>query len=80
MENDSRPPTWEYGKGYKMKITRVSPLSGKENTLDLDITEEQVLQWKMGELIQDVMPNLNPDEREFLISGVAPGEFEQLFG
>jgi hypothetical protein len=63
-----------------MKITKVSPLSGKENTLDLPVTEEQLLRWKMGDLIQDVMPDLTPDEREFLISGVAPGEFDLLFG
>lgn len=63
-----------------MKITKVSPLSGKETTLDLNVTEEQLLRWKLGDLIQDVMPDLTPDEREFLISGVAPGEFELLFG
>jgi hypothetical protein len=33
-----------------MKITKVLPLSGKETTLDLAVTEEQLLQWKMGDL------------------------------
>ena len=63
-----------------MKITKVSPLTNEENTLDLDITQAQVNQWREGTLIQDVMPHLTPDEREFLISGTAPGEFSELFG
>lgn len=62
-----------------MLITKMSPLTGKENTLDLDITESQLLQWQNGGLIQNVMPHLTPDEREFLISGMAPGEFDEVF-
>lgn len=62
-----------------MKITKKSPLTGKETTLDLDITQSQLIQWQNGALIQNVMPQLTPDEREFLISGIAPGEFDTLF-
>lgn len=63
-----------------MKITKQSPLTGKLNTLDLDITQAQLDRWKSGELIQNVMPNLSADEREFLINGLLPGEFDELFG
>ena len=63
-----------------MQVTKVSPLTQRENTLDLDITQGQVDQWMKGRLIQDVMPHLSPDEREFLINGTAPGEFEKMFG
>lgn len=62
-----------------MEITKKSPLTGKETTLDLDITQSQLIQWQNGALIQNVMPQLTPDEREFLISGIAPGEFDTLF-
>lgn len=62
-----------------MIITKISPLTGKSNDMDLDITEEQLQRWKSGELIQRVMPRLTSDEREFLISGLLPVEFEQLF-
>lgn len=31
-------------------------------------------------LIQDALPELNPDQREFLISGTTPEEWEELFG
>ena len=63
-----------------MQVTKVSPLTQRENTLDLDITQGQVDQWQGGTLIQDVMPHLSLDEREFLISGTLPGEFEKMFG
>lgn len=62
-----------------MKITKVSPISNKSNTLDLDITEYQLIQWQNGALIQNVMPHLTADEREFLISGITPKEFDELF-
>lgn len=32
-----------------------------------------------GELIQDAFPSLNADEREFLLSGLTPEEFDALF-
>lgn len=62
-----------------MKITRVSPLSGQPNTLDLPITQEQLDVWRAGALVQAVFPHLSPDQREFMISGLVPGEFESLF-
>lgn len=62
-----------------MKITKINPITGKENTLDIPVTEEQLMAWENGGLIQNVMPNLNADQREFLISGMTPGQFEELF-
>ena len=63
-----------------MNITMTSPFTGKVNTLDLDITAQQLKRWQEGELIQNVMPDLSADEREFLMTGYMPGEWEQMFG
>ena len=63
-----------------MKITKVSRFSGIERTKDLDITEEQLKLWKSGMLIQDAMPNLSPDDREFLITGVTSDEWDAFIG
>jgi hypothetical protein len=63
-----------------MKITRTDMITGKLNTLDLDINIEQYNAWKFGRLIQDVMPHLSADEREFLITGIMPGTFEEHLG
>ena len=57
-------------------ITKVSPISGKSNTMALDITEEQMKRWAEGELIQKVMSHLTADEREFLITGITSKEWE----
>ena len=62
-----------------MKITKTSLLTGITRTLDLDVTKEQYQLWQNGELIQDVMPHLSPEEREFLISGVTQAEWNNQF-
>ena len=63
-----------------MKITRVSPISGKKHTMDLDITKEQLIAWEKGEFIKDVFPNLTPDEIEFIKTGVTRDEWDALYG
>ena len=63
-----------------MKITRVSPFSNKKTTLELDVTARQIASWEKGELIQDAMPNLTSDEREFIKTGVTPDEWDDIFG
>ena len=62
-----------------MLITRTSILSGVTRTLDIDISNEQIKLWENGRLIQDVMPHLTADEREFIITGITPEEFTSLF-
>ena len=63
-----------------MQIKRKSPLTGKELTLDLDVTEDQMSRWMGGELAQNVFNHLTVDEREFIITGIVPSEWEALFG
>lgn len=61
-----------------MQITRTSMLSGKTHTMDLPVTREMLIQWERGFLIQDAMPHLSPDEREFLMTGIMPDEWDQM--
>jgi len=64
-----------------MRITKKSPVTGALNTMKLDITPYQYTAWKeWGYLIQDVMPELSSDEREFLISGATQEDLYQLYG
>ena len=63
-----------------MKITRTSMFTGIERTLDLPITEAQIAQWQAGGLIQNVMPQLTGDEREFIMTGVTAQEWANEFG
>ena len=63
-----------------MKITRTSMFTGIERSLDLPITEAQIAQWQAGGLIQNVMPQLTGDEREFIMTGVTAQEWANEFG
>lgn len=63
-----------------MQIKRTSPLTGKENVMEIDVTEEQLAAWRGGELIQNAMPQLSADEREFILSGLMPADWDSLFG
>ena len=63
-----------------MLIEKESPFSGNKNVMDIDVTEEQIASWQGGELIQNAMPNLSADEREFIKTGITPEEWENAFG
>ena len=63
-----------------MTITRKSPLTGITRTKEIDVTIDQILAWEEGELIQNAMPHLSADDREFIKSGISAEEWDQLFG
>tara|TARA_X000001382_G_scaffold44584_2_gene30137 strand:- start:236 stop:451 length:216 start_codon:yes stop_codon:yes gene_type:complete len=63
-----------------MKFPRLSPISGKINVMDLDVTKDQFVAWEKGALIQDAFPNLTPDEREFIKTGITPDDWDAMFG
>ena len=59
-----------------MKITRKSMITGTSNTMEIDVSLDQIRQWETGTLIQNAMPHLNPDEREFIKTGITPEEWD----
>ena len=65
-----------------MLITRTSQLTGKRHEMDIPITEEEVFRidnrFHSGELIQNIVPSLPPEQREFLMTGATPEEWEDL--
>jgi len=62
-----------------MKITRESSLTGIIRKKDIPVTQEQLDRWVAGELIQNAMPELTEDEREFIKTGATPEEWENVF-
>ena len=63
-----------------MIITNKSKVSGKVRSMDLPITEEQLARYNSGRFtIQGCFPNLTPDEREFIKTGITPEEWEATF-
>ena len=55
-----------------MLISKFSPISMKDHTRDIPVTQEQLDAWKSGVLIQNAMPNISADDREFLMTGITP--------
>jgi len=67
-----------------MLISKVSQASGKKNEMDLDITAEEYSFFlktpkSQRPLIQVMFPSLDAEEREFLMSGITPTEWDELF-
>jgi hypothetical protein len=61
-----------------MLIERKSILSGNVNVMDIDVTPTQIDAWKNGMLVQSAMPDLSADEREFIMTGITPNEWEKM--
>ena len=62
-----------------MLITKLSPISIKDHTREIDVTQSQLDAWKGGLLIQKAMPHLSADDREFLMTGITPEEWDCHF-
>ena len=61
-------------------VTALSNISGELNTMTMKMTKERHNKWVMERtLIHNAFPNLTADEREFLMTGILPGEWEELF-
>jgi hypothetical protein len=65
-----------------LEVTKKSIISGKTNTMELDISQEQLDRWESvdKQLIQVAFPNLSSSEREFLMTGITPTEWNDTFG
>jgi len=68
-----------------MQITMRSMVSGKHNTRDIAITQEEfdsignIVLNGAPVLIQDAFPHLSDDDREFLMTGITPEEWDEHF-
>jgi hypothetical protein len=66
-----------------MQITRTSQLTGNTQTLNLNVTPEQMKRFENrvinGEYVQTIFPNLPKEEREFILTGITPEEWEASF-
>jgi len=54
--------------------------SGVTRTLNLPVTQEQITAWETGTLIQNAMPQLDKNQREFVMTGVIQREWDNEFG
>ena len=60
-----------------MLVTRKSMATGKEHTMDLPVTQEQLDRYATGTvLLQDAFPGLPAPYVEFIKTGITPVEWE----
>ena len=67
-----------------MKITRTCVLDGKQYTMEIPITEEDykkcMHEYKIkGEHIQTAFRQLSAEHREFILSGITPERWDEIF-
>lgn len=63
-----------------MIVKRKSILDGKVYEMDLPITPEDLARYDAGEgHVQNIFPNLNADQMEFIMSGITREEWNETF-
>lgn len=67
-----------------MLVTRRSTLTGNQNTMNIEVTPDQLtrIENRMDsfELIQNIVPHLSIQDREFLMTGITNEEWIRAFG
>ena len=65
-----------------VEIVRKSILDGREYSMIVVISDAQIAELESGgrRLIQEIVPHLSADEREFLMSGITPEKWRRVFG
>lgn len=63
-----------------MLITRTSALSGITRTIHLPINSVDMKMFESGALVQHAFPYLSPGQREFIMTGATPEEWDEVFG
>jgi len=53
-------------------------MTGIIREIEINVTEEELQEWQNGALIQGAMPNLTPDDREFIKTGIIAEEWDSL--
>ena len=64
----------------KHTFTRWSPVSFRENTMEMEVDPADLAKYTSGGLVQYCFPYLTPAEREFIISGCTPEDWNSIFG
>ena len=63
-----------------MLVTRSCPVTGRINAMHIDVSAYAYCKWERGDAyIQEAMPELSDDEREFILSGLTSEAWDALF-
>jgi len=59
-------------------IERKSPMTGKINTMEITMDPSDYVAWKNGMMIQNALPYLTANEREFIKTGMVDEEWDTM--
>ena len=63
-----------------MLITRTSQATGITRTMDLPVNEQQMIIYATtSALVQDVFPQLDDNQREFIMTGITAEEWDEIY-
>lgn len=62
-----------------MVVIRVCPYCKEQRSREINVSSSQLYDWMAGTLIQNAMPQLSTEEREFMISGSHSECFDKAF-
>jgi len=64
-----------------VRVHKQSCITGKHHSMVLPTRQGNLEHWiDTGTLVQDAFPHFDDDQREFLISGITPEEWDETFG
>jgi hypothetical protein len=73
------PGEWTFdNETQKATCSKLCPVIDELYVVTIEL--DQYNSWKSGGHIQNVMPELNTNEREFLLSGMTPAMWDNIFG
>ena len=66
-------------------IRRTESISGLQAIMEINASAQEIYAWMNTErykrpLVQDAFPDLTKEEREFLITGLTPERWREVFG
>ena len=86
MNKKSETVEIESGSEYReCVLRRSSPVDGSMNEMTLPVPAPALLYWIKNRhnpsvpLVQDAFPELDDDQREFVLSGITPATWANLF-
>lgn len=67
-----------------MKICKISPYTGEMCCLEINVDESKYKNWlatprSERPLIQNAFPELTANEREFIMTGITPNDWREIF-
>ncbi len=63
-----------------MKVTKTSPFSGEEHTIEVSVTEDTMEKFRKGRItVSEAFDHLDEPDRRFLVDGITPEEWDEMF-